>query len=447
MSSVVRNMVEAREVLDRLSQHILVDGYHVVMDLQRSRGSYLYDARSDRYILDFFTNFATCPIGYNHPKLATIEFREKLADVATNKPANSDIYTQVYAEFVETFSRIAIPASHARHLFFVEGGSVAVENALKTAFDWKVRKNFARGLSEEKGRQIIHLKNAFHGRTGYTLSLTNTADPRKTQYFPKFDWPRITCPMLSFPVTDAVVAQVERLEEQAVEEIQRALVERKDDIAALIIEPIQGEGGDNHFRPEFLRKLRRLADENEFLLICDEIQTGVGTTGAMWAWQHTGIVPDIFAFGKKTQVCGIAVSDRIDDVDSVFKVSSRINSTWGGNLTDMYRATKYFEIIAAENLVENARVVGEHLRVKLQAIGEEMPHLVTNVRGKGLFLALDLPNTEIRGKALQACLNEGLMALASGSRAIRMRPALNLKTAEADEGIGKLRRALQSLAG
>ncbi|HET7453170.1 MAG TPA: aminotransferase class III-fold pyridoxal phosphate-dependent enzyme, partial [Thermoanaerobaculia bacterium] len=229
MSSVVRNVVEAREVLDKLSRHILVDGYHVVMDLQKSRGSYLYDARSDRYILDFFTNFATCPIGYNHPKLKTIEFREKLADVATNKPANSDIYTQVYAEFVETFSRLAVPASHQRHLFFVEGGAVAVENALKTAFDWKVRKNFARGLREEKGRQIIHLQNAFHGRTGYTLSLTNTADPRKTQYFPKFDWPRIACPKLSFPVTDAVLADVEKVEAQAVAEIERAVAERKDD--------------------------------------------------------------------------------------------------------------------------------------------------------------------------------------------------------------------------
>jgi len=447
MSSVVRNVVEAREVLDRLSRHILVDGYHVVMDLQRSRGSYLYDARSDRMILDFFTNFATCPIGYNHPKLKTIEFRERLADVATNKPANSDIYTQVYAEFVETFSRIAIPPSHGRHLFFVEGGAVAVENALKTAFDWKVRKNLARGSKDEKGHQIIHLKNAFHGRTGYTLSLTNTADPRKTQYFPKFDWPRITCPKLSFPVTDAVVAQVERLEGQAVGEIRKAVAERPNDIAALIIEPIQGEGGDNHFRPEFFRKLRDLADEHEFLLICDEVQTGVGTTGAMWAWQDTGIVPDIFVFGKKTQVCGIAVNDRIDDVDSVFKVSSRINSTWGGNLADMYRATKYFEIIAAENLVENARVVGEHLLVKLQALAEEMPALVSNVRGKGLFLALDLPDTERRGRALEACLREGLMALASGSNAIRMRPALNLTAAEADEGVEKLRLALKSLAG
>jgi len=446
MSSMVRNVVEAREVLDSLSRHILVDGYHVVMDLQKSRGSYLYDARSDRYILDFFTNFATCPIGYNHPRLKTIDFRERLADVATNKPANSDIYTQVYAEFVETFSRIAVPPSHSKHLFFVEGGSVAVENALKTAFDWKVRKNFARGIREEKGHQIIHLKNAFHGRTGYTLSLTNTADPRKTQYFPKFDWPRITCPKLSFPVTEAVVAEVEKLEEQAVSEIRQAVSERQDDVAALIIEPIQGEGGDNHFRPEFFRKLRALADEHEFLLICDEVQTGVGTTGAMWGWQNTGIVPDIFVFGKKTQVCGIAASSRIDDVDSVFKISSRINSTWGGNLADMFRATRYFEIIAAENLVENARVVGEHLLVKLEALAEEMPRLVSNVRGKGLFLALDLPGTELRGKALEACLAEGLMALASGSRAIRMRPALNLTAAEADEGVEKLRRALRSLA-
>jgi L-lysine 6-transaminase len=443
---MVRNVVEAREVLDSLSRHILVDGYHVVMDLQKSRGSYLYDARSDRYILDFFTNFATCPIGYNHPRLKTIDFRERLADVATNKPANSDIYTQVYAEFVETFSRIAVPPSHSKHLFFVEGGSVAVENALKTAFDWKVRKNFARGLREEKGHQIIHLKNAFHGRTGYTLSLTNTADPRKTQYFPKFDWPRITCPKLSFPVTEAVVAEVEKLEEQAVSEIRQAVSERQDDVAALIIEPIQGEGGDNHVRPEFFRKLRALADEHEFLLICDEVQTGVGTTGAMWGWQNTGIVPDIFVFGKKTQVCGIAASSRIDDVDSVFKISSRINSTWGGNLADMFRATRYFEIIAAENLVENARVVGEHLLVKLEALAEEMPRLVSNVRGKGLFLALDLPGTELRGKALEACLAEGLMALASGSRAIRMRPALNLTAAEADEGVEKLRRALRSLA-
>jgi len=438
--------VEAREVLDTLSRHILVDGYHVVMDLARSRGSYLYDARSGRFILDFFANFATCPIGYNHPRMTTPEFRERLAEVAINKPANSDIYTQVYAEFVETFCRLAVPPSHAGHLFFVEGGSVAVENALKTAFDWKVRKNLARGVPGEKGTQVIHLQNAFHGRTGYTLSLTNTADPRKTQYFPKFDWPRIACPKIEFPVTEEGFRETERLERLAVEQIERALVERRDDIAALILEPIQGEGGDNHFRPEFFRKLRELADENEFLLICDEVQTGVGATGSMWAWQQMGIEPDIFVFGKKTQVCGIAVNSRIDDVDSVFRVSSRINSTWGGNLTDMFRATRYFEIIADEKLVENARTTGEHLLVKARSLAEEMPELVSNVRGRGLILALDLPDTATRNRALSACLDHGLMALASGSNAIRFRPALNLSASEADEGVEKLRSALRSLA-
>ncbi len=197
-----------KDVLDVLSRHILVDGYHVVMDLERSRGSYLYDARSDRKLLDFFTNFATLPIGYNHPKMEDPEFRERLYQAALTKPANSDIYTEPYAEFVETFSRLAIPASHAGHLFFVEGGSIGVENALKTAFDWKIRKNFARGIREEKGKQILHFRNAFHGRTGYALSLTNTADPRKTQYFPKFDWPRLTCPRLSFPISAQGLSEI-----------------------------------------------------------------------------------------------------------------------------------------------------------------------------------------------------------------------------------------------
>src|SRR5215468_1658118 len=333
-----------KDVLDALSRHILVDGYHVVMDLGRSRGSYLYDARSDRMLLDFFTNFATQPVGYNHPKMKDPELQERLAAAALTKPANSDIYTAPYAEFVETFSRLAIPNSHAGHLFFVEGGSAGVENALKTAFDWKIRKNLGRGAGE-RGKQILHFRNAFHGRTGYALSLTNTADPRKTQYYPKFDWPRLTCPRLAFPVTDEILRGVVAAEEQVEAEIRRACAERPGEIAALILEPIQGEGGDNHFRPEFFRRLRALADDLEFLLIFDEVQTGVGLTGAMWCWQHFGIEPDLFCFGKKTQVCGFASNRRIDDVDNVFRVSSRINSTWGGNLVDMIRCVRYLEII------------------------------------------------------------------------------------------------------
>ena len=192
--------------------------------------------------------------------------------------------------------------------------------------------------------------------------MTNTADPRKTQYFPKFDWPRIDEPEDPLP-RDSRGARGGGEERargaRAGEEVPRS--SDKDDIAAFIIEPIQGEGGDNHFRPEFFRAVRQLCDENDMLLIFDEVQTGVGLTGKMWAFQQFGVEPDIFCFGKKTQVCGFASNDRIFDIDdNVFKVSSRINSTWGGNLTDMVRAQRYFEIIEEENLVENAAKVGAY---------------------------------------------------------------------------------------
>ena len=437
-----RTDLSPNDVLDALSKHILVDGYHVVMDLEKSRGSYLYDARSDRPLLDFFTNFATMPVGYNHPKMADPEFRERLMQAAVTKPANSDIYTSLYADFVESFSRLAVPPSHSDHLFFVEGGALAVENTLKTAFDWKVRKNAARGLGATGGSRMLHFRNAFHGRSGYTLSMTNTADPRKTQYFPTFDWPRLTCPALRFPVTDAVLRDVERAEETVEKEIRKACADYENDIAGLILEPIQGEGGDNHFRPEFFRRLRSLADELEFLLIFDEVQTGVGLTGSMWCWQQMGVEPDLFCFGKKTQVCGFASNHRIDDVDNVFKISSRINSTWGGNLVDMVRCERYLEIIHEESLVENARVVGEHFLARLREMAEEFQGTVSNVRGRGLFLAFDLPDKAMRDRTLAACLEHGVIGLASGSSAIRFRPSLALSKDEADEGVRKLRRAL-----
>ena len=438
--------IQPADVHGVLSQHMLADGYELVMDLEKSKGSWVFDARKGRRLLDFFSNFASCPIGYNHPRLDNPEFREKIANASLNKPANSDIYTTYMAEFVDTFSRVAIPHPFNKHLFFVEGGAVAIENAVKAAFDWKVRKNFRKGYKEERGMQIMHLREAFHGRTGYTLSLTNTADPRKTQYFPKFDWPRIDNPKLRFPLTDEVLAEVKQQEENAIQQMKSALAERKDDIAAFIMEPIQGEGGDNHFRPEFFKAVRQLCDENDILLIFDEIQSGVGLTGKMWAFEHFGVVPDIFAFGKKTQVCGFASNDRIFDIDeNVFTVSSRINSTWGGNLTDMVRSQRYFEIIRDENLVENAAKVGEFFVGELVGFAEKLPELVTNVRGRGLMAAFDLPSGEARDEAIKAMGEHDLFVLSSGHQSIRFRPALNLSMEEAHEAIVRMEKALRKV--
>jgi len=442
-----RIVIQPADVHSVLSRHMLADGYDVVMDLKKSKGSWVFDAKRGRAVLDFFTNFASCPIGYNHPRLDTPEFRDRLADVALNKPANSDIYTTYFAEFVETFSRLAVPPSLNKHMFFIEGGALGIENALKTAFDWKIRRNFRKGYQTERGTQIMHLREAFHGRTGYTLSLTNTADPRKTQYFPKFDWPRIDNPKIQFPATPESLADAARREKVAMEQAKKFLVERKDDIAAFIMEPIQGEGGDNHFRPEFFKAVRDLCDANDMLLIFDEVQTGVGLTGKMWGFQNFGVEPDIFAFGKKTQVCGFVSNDRIFDIDeNVFTVKSRINSTWGGNLTDMVRSQRFFEVIEEENLVENAANVGAYFLAELQRFAEQFPKLVSNVRGRGLMAAFDLPSGDLCNAAIKAMMQNDVMVLASGHQSIRFRPPLNLSMEEAAEGIRRMEKALRQLA-
>jgi L-lysine 6-transaminase len=431
----------ADRVHETLGRHILADGYDMVLDVDRSHGRRLWDARRGRAILDMFSFFATAPVGLNHPKLADPVFREKLLRAALANPTNSDIYTLEFAEFVETFGRVGIP-SYLPYAFFVAGGALGVENALKAAMDWKVRRNFRKGLTVERGHQILHFREAFHGRSGYTMSLTNTADPRKYLYFSKFDWPRITNPALRFPVDAREIERVEALEREAVEEIKRAFVERADDIAAILIEPIQAEGGDNHFRPEFMRALRQLADENDALLIFDEVQSGVGLTGRFWAHEHTDVKPDLLAFGKKMQVCGMLAGPRIDDEpENVFKVSSRLNSTWGGNLVDMVRSQRYLEIIEQDGLVRNAATVGAHLQAGLQALQARMPAVFSNARGRGLMCAIDFPDGATRDNVADEAYELGMMILACGSVSVRFRPPLDVTPAEIDEAIGILESA------
>jgi L-lysine 6-transaminase len=248
---------------------------------------------------------------------------------------------------------------------------------------------------------------------------------------------------MHFPATADALEAVAHAEDEAIAQAKQFLMERHDDVAAFIMEPIQGEGGDNHFRPEFFRKVRQLCDENDMLLIFDEVQTGVGLTGAMWAFEHFGVEPDLFTFGKKTQTCGFVSNDRIFDIpDNVFVVSSRINSTWGGNLTDMVRAQRYFEIIEEERLVENTARVGAHFVAGLESLQAQFPGVVTNVRGRGLFCAFDLPSGDIRDKAINAMEANELLVLSSGHRSIRFRPALNLTMDEANEGLRRIEKSL-----
>jgi L-lysine 6-transaminase len=441
MTASTLTPITAADVHSRLAAHILADGFDQIFDFQKSHGAWFHDSRSGREYLDFLTFFASTPIGYNHPRMKDPEFLEILQRVALVKPSLSDIYTVEYAWFADVFGRVATP-SYLRHTFFIEGGAAGIENALKTAFDWKVRRNRAKGIGGGRGAQVIHFEKAFHGRSGYTLSLTNT-DPVKTDHFPKFPWPRVTTPSLRFPTTADATRDVAAAEQESLDQIHRAFADHPDDIAALIVEPIQGEGGDNHFRGEFLRALARVCRENDCFFIVDEVQTGIGLTGRMWAHEHFGIEPDALGFGKKTQVCGCLVGPRVDEEpENVFKVSSRINSTWGGSLVDMVRCARYLEIVEEERLVENARTVGDHLLAGLRAIQDERGGFMSNARGRGLMIAFDLPDGETRNKVQARLIENGLLLLTCGSRSIRFRPPLDLKVEEADTALDMVRKTL-----
>src|SRR6266478_2704624 len=216
--------IKPSSVLTTLEQHILLDGFKIVVDLEKSRGSYIYDAASDRRLIDLYGFFGSMPVGFNHPYFDRDDVKSDLLRAAQIKIANSDVYSEAYAEFVETFVRVAGLPPLERYLF-IEGGALAIENTLKAAMDWKVRKNIAAGRGE-RGTEILHFRRAFHGRSGYTMSLTNT-DPRKTDLFAKFNWPRVSSPSIDFslPESERERDVIER-EKKAEREIREHLEKR-----------------------------------------------------------------------------------------------------------------------------------------------------------------------------------------------------------------------------
>ena len=430
-------------------------------DIWNSKGSYLLDISGLQY-LDMCGFFSTAPVRYDHPQLRKKSFIEKIGRAAIYRPSLSDFWTREFAEFVQTFRNLATPP-YMHHYFFINGGALAVENALKASFDWKVRLNMERGKIKEDpqeqlqplGTKIICFENCFHGRSGYTLSLTHTSDPRKYKYFPKFDWYRIEPPVLTFDSNGNVSneKQVEEQHRSAVEKLREILEKDADNIAAIIIEPIQCEGGDRHIPIEFFSDLRRLTEEFDVILIYDEVQTGFGATGKMWAHQYFSkdAIPDIVVFSKKSQVGGLmANKDKFSIVEyNVFgnheECKSRLNSTWGGNPVDMVRSSELLKIIDKENLLENARGVGSYLLKGIQQLCKQFPDIIENPRGRGMIIGFDLKNPEKRGSLWQLLYEERMLCLLCGSKTVRLRPHLDLTEKEAEEALSILKRALKKM--
>ena len=436
--------ISPRDVHTVLNRYQLVDGYSIVVDLDQSQGVWIHDSATGNKYLDTFTCFASWPLGFNHPDFMEDGVCKKLLNASRNKIANSDLYTTELAEFVESFASKVTPEGYPHH-FWVSGGALAVENALKVAFDWKARKLGRNDfLDDVNDLVVLHFDQAFHGRSGYTMSLTNTS-PDKVGLYPKFDWPRVSNPFCEFDNDGKITNDIEAAEAKACKELERAFNDHSNKIAAIIIEPMQGEGGDNHFRNEFLEKLRQYADEREALLIFDEVQTGFYGSGKPWFWQHTSVRPDVVCFGKKTQTCGIYVSDRIDEIeDNVFNRSSRINSTWGGNLVDMVRCTQFIEIIERDNIAELVTSVGEYVVEGLREIARESD-VFTSVRGKGSLIAFTMPSAQHRNAMLNSLMEAYVIALPCGVQSVRFRLPLIMTIEEAGELLNRVKGAIQSI--
>ncbi len=439
-------MINAQQVHATVARHQLADAYPIVPNLDKSRGIWIYDDLSHHFYLDAFTSYASFPIGYNHPDMEEPEFRRRLLNAALMKIANANLYTTEMAEFVQCFATRATPPGFPHH-FWIATGALAVENALKVAFDWKARKlhrtDYAASVDD---LVVIHFEHAFHGRTGYTLSLTNTG-LEKTGLFPKFRWPRVHSPAVEFDNNGEIANDVEQEERTARAQIERALSRHRGKVAAIIIEPIQCEGGDRHFRPEFLRALRQYADEEEALLIFDEVQTGFFASGKTWMWQHHDIRPDVVAFGKKTQVCGIYASTRVDAVaDNVFSVPSRIGSTWGGSLVDMVRCQKILDIIENRRLTDRTVEAGQRALGGLRTIARESG-AISNVRGVGSLIAFTTPSPATRDRVVDNLFEQRAIALPCGESSVRFRLPLVISDDEVDDLVSRTARAVHAASG
>ena len=436
-------MIEAGNVHEVLRRHQLCEGFPLVADLAGSRGVWLRDAISGEDYLDVYTSFASWPIGYNHPRMVEPEIKARLAAAASTNVANPEVYTQELAGFVHAFATRVTPPGFPHH-FWISGGALAVENALKAAFDWKARKLGRTSYTDDVNDLVImHFERAFHGRSGYTMSLTNTR-PEKVGLFPKFAWPRIPSPAVEFDPDGNIAGDPQVAEDAACAAIEREFGAHKGKVAAIIIEPMQAEGGDRHLRPEFLQRLRDYADAEEAMLIFDEVQTGFFGTGKAWMWQGLGVAPDIVAFGKKAQVCGIYASERVDEAPgNVFVTPSRISSTWGGSLVDMVRSARLIEIIEEEGLSARVESLGERVLSGLRHMARSGAE-IRNIRGVGSLLAFTTPGARQRDAILEALFARRVIALPCGPDSVRFRLPFVMSDAEADELLSRTEQALNA---
>ncbi|WP_437622631.1 aminotransferase class III-fold pyridoxal phosphate-dependent enzyme [Sorangium sp. So ce1151] len=404
---------------------------HFYQDARKSLGNYMVDVDGN-VLLDVYGHIAAVPIGYNHPDLLAAWRSGRFDWCAGYRSALGVAPAPEWVDLVEkTLMRVA-PKGHS-HVFTFTTGAEAVENALKAAFIRLARRR--RGgaqpsdgdlaacmLNQQPGvnaLKVISFEGGFHGRSMGALSATRSKPIHKLD-IPAFDWPVVPFPALQFPEAEHA-EQNRAAEARSLEAVEAALDAHPDEIAALIVEPIQGEGGDRHASPAFFQALRRLTAERGVALIIDEVQTCGGGTGALWAHEAWDLPepPDMVTFSKKMQLGGFYCREELAPVEPL-----RVFNTWLGDPLRGAQLEVILEVIERDRLLENTRATGERLVAGLEDLCRRYPGVLSGARGTGTFAAVDFPHAARRDAALTALRNRGLEVGGSGDRTLRFRPAL-----------------------
>lgn len=440
---------KTEEGLAKLNKTFEATAAYFLVDYNRSIGNYIVDADGN-VLLDLYAQIASIPLGYNNPVLAEAAVDPQVVSALINRPATGNFPSTEYAEQVERLVKHAPPGMDK--VWTALSGSDANELAFKAAFIYgATRDRKGRGFSAEEEqsamentspgaphRNILSFSTAFHGRLFGSLSVTRSKPLHKLD-IPAFPWPKSPFPQLKYPLEENVEANAAE-EKRCLDELSHTLATWPTPIDAVIVEPIQSEGGDNHASPAFFQGVRDITKKHGVLFIVDEVQTGVGATGKLWAHEHWNLTspPDLVTFSKKAQTAGYFYGN--DELRP--KEAFRQFNTWCGDPAHVLISDKIFEFIAANNLVERTAEVGDYLYRGLEEI--QGAGKINRLRGKGqgTFIAFDLESPQARNEFLNKMRQNGVNVGGCGAKSVRLRPGLLFEEKHADIFLNIVRKLL-----